>query len=49
VLARFTRAGIDVRALAARLQDEGARSFVKSWDDLLDRIASKGQALQAAG
>src|SRR5262245_42987942 len=45
-LARFTRAGIDVRALAARLQDEGARSFVKSWQDLLECIASKSEAIK---
>src|SRR5262249_22661488 len=41
VLARFAEVGIDVRALAARLQDEGARSFVKSWQELLEVIASK--------
>src|SRR2546422_8370586 len=35
VLARFARAGIDIDALAARLQDEGARSFVKSWNKLM--------------
>ncbi len=31
VLAEFAAAGIDVHALAAQLQDEGAKSFVKSW------------------
>jgi transaldolase len=49
VLARFVQAGIDVRALAARLQDEGARSFVKSWEELLECIASKSEALKQAG
>ena len=49
VLARFADAGVDVRALAARLQDEGARSFVKSWEDLLECIASKSEALKQAG
>ena len=49
VLAEFTAAGIDVDALAARLQDEGARSFVKSWEELLACIASKGEALKDAG
>jgi hypothetical protein len=34
-----------VDALAARLQDEGAKSFVKSWNELLAVIASKGDAL----
>ena len=37
-LAQFESAGVDVNALAARLQSEGARNFVKSWDDLLTRI-----------
>ena len=37
-LAQFESAGVDVDALAARLQSEGARNFVKSWDDLLTRI-----------
>ena len=35
VLAGFAKAGIDVGALADRLQDEGASSFVKSWNDLM--------------
>ena len=48
VLAKFAAAGIDVDALAARLQDEGARSFVKSWNDLMDVLASKSAALTAA-
>jgi transaldolase len=46
VLGRFGKAGIDVDALAARLQDEGAKSFVKSWNDLLSVIASKTAALE---
>ena len=41
VLAQFAKAGIDVDALAAQLQDEGAKSFVKSWNDLMSVIASK--------
>jgi transaldolase len=40
VLASFTKAGIDIAALAARLQDEGASSFVKSWSDLMTCIDS---------
>ena len=48
VLAQFARAGIDVDALAARLQDEGAKSFVKSWNDLLGVISSKCVVLQQA-
>jgi transaldolase len=48
VLAGFTKAGIDIAALAARLQDEGASSFVKSWNDLMDRIDSKRVAIRKA-
>ena len=49
VLARFAEAGIDAGALAGRLQDEGAKSFVKSWNDLMGVIASKCAVLQKAG
>ena len=49
VLARFARAGIDVDALAAELQDEGAKSFVKSWNELLVQIESKSSAIRKAG
>ena len=45
VLAEFAKAGIDVDALAARLQDEGAKSFVKSWNELMAVIASKSATL----
>jgi transaldolase len=41
VLARFAHAGIDVDALAAKLQRDGAQAFVKSWNQLLQRIADK--------
>lgn len=46
-LAEFAKAGIDVDALAAQLQDEGATSFVKSWQDLLRHIADKSRTLAA--
>ncbi|MGA7486929.1 MAG: transaldolase [Xanthobacteraceae bacterium] len=49
VLAQFADAGVDVNALAARLQDEGAKSFVKSWDDLMEVIGSKSALLKASG
>jgi transaldolase len=49
VLAEFAAAGIDVHALAAQLQDEGAKSFVKSWEELLACIATKGEAIKNAG
>ncbi len=45
VLARFASAGVDIDALAARLQLEGAESFVKSWKELMSRIAEKSAAL----
>lgn len=48
VLAQFAKAGIDVEALAAQLQDEGAKSFVKSWNDLMAVITSKSAALKKA-
>ena len=48
VLTQFTKAGIDVDALAAQLQDEGAKSFVKSWSDLMAVIDSKSAALKKA-
>jgi transaldolase len=48
VLQRFAKAGIDVAALAAQLQVEGAQSFVKSWAELMERIAEKGAALAAS-
>jgi len=48
VVARFTGAGIDVDALASQLQDEGAKSFVSSWRELMDVIAGKSTALAKA-
>jgi transaldolase len=45
VLAEFAASGIDVDALAARLRDEGA----KSWNELMANIASKGEAIKDAG
>lgn len=46
VLAQFAKAGIDVDALAAQLQDEGAKSFVKSWNALMAVITSKSAVLK---
>jgi len=45
VLAEFAAAGIDVDALAERLQEEGKAAFVKSWNDMLESIESKRGAL----
>jgi transaldolase len=49
VLAEFGKAGIDIDGLAARLPDEGAKSFVKSWNELLAVIASKSDVVKKAG
>ncbi len=48
-LQRFSNAGIDTDALAVQLQRDGARAFVKSWQELLTRIADKSEALAHAG
>ena len=48
VLAQFGKAGVDVDALAAQLQDEGAKSFVKSWNELMSVITSKSAVLKKA-
>lgn len=48
VLTRFKLAGIDVAALASTLQVEGTASFVKSWKQLLARIADKSATLQGS-
>jgi transaldolase len=41
VLAGFADRGLEVEPLAEALQDEGAASFVKSWNDLLDAIRQR--------
>ena len=46
VLTLFAKTGIDVDALAAQLQDEGAKSFVRSWNELMTVIDSKTAALR---
>jgi transaldolase len=48
VLDEFAAAGIDVDDLAAKLQDDGAKSFVNSWNDLMGVIASKSAKLAKA-
>jgi transaldolase len=47
LLARFAQAGVDVEALARKLQDDGAKAFVDSWKELMQRIESKSAALAA--
>jgi transaldolase len=48
VLGRFRQAGVDLDALAAKLQKDGAAAFVTSWQELLAVIASKSSALAQA-
>ena len=48
VLSSFAKAGVDVDVLAARLQEEGAASFVKSWNDLMACIESKRVTMRKA-
>jgi transaldolase len=46
VLAKFVGAGIDIDDLAEELQDQGAKSFVNSWEDLMACIATRSEALK---
>ena len=48
VLGEFAASGIDIDNLAAKLQDDGAKSFVSSWNDLMEVIASKSAKLTKA-
>jgi len=45
VLSDFGKAGVDIDALAAQLQEEGAKSFTDSWNDLMKVIDSKSMVL----
>jgi transaldolase len=49
VLTRIRQVGVDVDTLAAQLQRDGAQAFVKSWNELLSRIAVKGRELTDEG
>ena len=49
ILANFAQSGFDIDSLARQLQHEGGRAFVKSWKELLQRIADKSAAIAAAG
>jgi transaldolase len=48
VLAEFAAAGVDIGALATKLQRDGAAAFSRSWAELLKRIADKSAALAGA-
>lgn len=49
LLAEFQAAGIDVPALAEKLQRDGAEAFRQSWQALLARLESRAAAMRAAG
>jgi len=49
VLAKYGAAGLDIDVLAERLQYDGAVAFSASWTELIESIASKGEALAASG
>ena len=49
LLGRFTEAGVDTDALAAKLQSDGARSFADAWGGyLLKQIESQTAAAPSA-
>jgi len=45
VLDAHAKAGVDVEALARKLQSDGAKAFIASWQDLLKSIGAKSKAL----
>jgi transaldolase len=45
MLAKHIDAGIDLTALSTQLQSDGAKGFVKSWNELLGAIESKSKVL----
>jgi transaldolase len=49
ILGRFAKAGVDVNAVAAELQRDGAGAFVASWKELLACLVDKSQTLKKAG
>lgn len=46
ILEEFSDAGIDIFRLADRLQEEGAKSFTKSWNELLAVLATKSTEIE---
>jgi transaldolase len=48
VLSHFAQHGVDIQLLAAQLQDEGTKAFVKSWNELISLIISRTTALRKA-
>ncbi len=48
VIDEFETEGVDVDALAEKLQADGAAAFVKSWQSLMSRITEQGHTLGTA-
>src|SRR5262249_47090348 len=48
LLADFAAAGIDIDALAEQLQDEGTKSFAKSWSSLMSVNAAKSTGVKGS-
>jgi transaldolase len=48
VLSRFAEAGINMDGLASQLQEDGAKSFVKSWNELMSVVGSTSVLLERA-
>lgn len=46
ILAQFTAVGVDLDALARRLQDDGAEAFVRSWNELIAVVATRGESVR---
>lgn len=46
VLSQFSASGVDVEALAVKLQADGADAFVRSWNELMSVISSKGELMK---
>jgi transaldolase len=49
VIGEFVAAGVDLEALAARLQNEAAEAFERSWEELLANIDVKSGTLTSVG
>jgi transaldolase len=48
VLSKLAEVGINIHGLASQLQEEGAKSFVKSWNELMSVVDSTGVLLERA-
>jgi transaldolase len=48
ILDQFSKAGVDIDALATQLQEEGAKAFVASWKELLECIDAKSVSIKKA-